>query len=71
MPLTYAEKYHQAATCVEQYRRQVVMDRMRLSKSLAELINYTQQNIGDDTLIYPIKNSPIRHQSACDACRIM
>ena len=63
MPLPYAEQYRQAASSVEQSRQQLVMDRMRLSKSLAELVNFTQQNISDDVLIYPIKENPFKPPS--------
>ena len=72
MPLSYAEKYHQVATCVEQNRQQLFMDRMQLSKSLEELIDYTQQEYVRDFFLVKRDQYRSENQSSSHVeCKIV
>lgn len=56
--LSYEEQHRQAITAVEHYRTNLNVKRQVLSKTLSDLIQYTQQHLGEDVLIYPVKDNP-------------
>ena len=62
---SFKEMLRQKSEETEELRLQLNQPRTLLSRSLRELISYTEQNIHDDPLIHPIKDNPFKDKKTC------
>lgn len=47
-------------------RQHCKMERMRMSKTIAEMVDYCTSSEHDDPLIHPVKENPFKEKKSCN-----
>lgn len=68
MPLTQAQREQMLKLREEvgSLQRHYKVQRVRLSKTLGELIQYCNDHMNQDPLIFPVKENPFKEKKSCD-----
>ncbi|XP_078317941.1 guanine nucleotide-binding protein G(I)/G(S)/G(O) subunit gamma-12-like [Crassostrea virginica] len=49
----------------DQMRHHLKVDRMVMSKTIAEIVNYCNHMAAEDPLIFPVKDNPFKDKKSC------
>lgn len=68
MPQTQAQKEQIASLReeVESLQRHYKVQRLKLSKTLGDLVQYCGDHLNEDPLVFPTKDNPFKEKKGCE-----